>query len=162
MKGSNKNISITPDIKKLDAFFNSKMQRDKLLEIANKLLPKISEKEPYAVQNIKLSELGENLPDLVGSLRVAVFFPNIETKVERHPNSDQFLFSLSGSGETRVYRNKKWKRDCYGDIITPASIKSRWHFVEKNIWHQSVATGETPWILAAIHTAKEVMDEYQE
>jgi hypothetical protein len=100
------------------------------------------------------------LPDGVASCRVAAMRPGLEFKRERHDNSEQFLFSISGSGETRVLRGDTWEADIYG--TGEPALDSRWHATPRNAWHQSVAHGSDPWILAAFHTATKVHDEYME
>ncbi|NAS29992.1 hypothetical protein GTQ40_03315 [Flavobacteriaceae bacterium R38] len=160
MQNNSITSKIRPVVVELDNFFSNPSIFKKLTTISKELLPEISAEQPYAVRDVSTREFGENLPGEVGSIRVAVFFPNEETKIERHPNSTQFLFSIDGSGETRVLRDQKWEKDVYGENYE-ASLDSRWHYVEKNAWHQSVAVGNKPWTLVAIHTATDVQDEYQ-
>ena len=160
------NNSIEPEMHTIlvsfDNFITSLEVDKKINEISKKLLPQISPEKPYAVADLCAADLQMAFPKGVGSIRIAVFYPGCETGVERHPNSTQFLYSVRGTGETRVLRNEKWEIDSYGKISNDNLLEERWHVVEKGIWHHSVATGKEPWILAALHSAKNVQDEYQE
>ncbi|WP_394747821.1 hypothetical protein [Spongiimicrobium salis] len=153
---------IRPTIAELQAYFDQTDIRNALEASGFPLLKQVSKAEPYAVATMSLEKLPKGMPPMIGSIRIAAFFPEAQTKVERHPNSRQFLWSLSGQGVTRVRRNSVWEEDIYGDAIENDILASTWHFVEANSWHQSIARGSTPWLLVAIHTAREVKDEYQD
>ena len=130
-------------------------------EMAQELLRQISPEKPLAFAELRFGELNVRPPEGVGTIRIAVFYPGCETGVERHPNSTQFLFSVRGIGETRVLRGEEWEIDRYGTITDAARLEERWHVVEMGVWHHSVAMGQEPWILAALHSADRVEDEYQ-
>ncbi len=159
------NASITPEIRStienLEQFFSQPTVLEQLTKTANILLPQISVENPYAFKNIAINILDKNIPEVVGSIRIAVFFPGAKTKIERHPNSKQYLLSILGSGITRVLRDQVWEDDSYGDTLRNSLLETKWHFVEQNIWHQSIALENKPWLLAAIHTATDVEDQYQ-
>ena len=107
---------------------------------------------PFAVKDFKVAP-----PELLGSIRIAAFHPNCEMDQERHSNSDQFLYSLAGHGETRVLR-AQWESDMWGDGL---ALEDRWHVVPQNVWHQSIGRGDKPWVMAALHTARKVQDEFR-
>ena len=153
---------VRPIIQELEAYFNQATVLQFLKERGVPLFDQISASRPYAVTDIPLTALPKETPEIMGCIRIAVFFPNIQTKIERHPNSQQFLWSFEGQGITKVFRNDIWAEDSYGEGIENTLEASTWHFVAKNTWHQSIGTGTAPWVLVAIHTANEVMDEYWE
>lgn len=152
---------IRPVIALLDRFFRRPETLELLQKTSKPLVSNVSETSPYAVVPLPLETFGDSLPDQVGSIRVAAFYPNASTRIERHPNSTQFLFSLEGFGETQVLRNGKWESDTYGTSVEQVSLEASWHLVEQNVWHRSMGQGSIPWVLVAIHTATLVVDEYE-
>jgi hypothetical protein len=118
--------------------------------------------EPSSAAGVALLDLNSlpPLPAGVAFCRVAAMRPGVEFKRERHDNSNQFLYSIRGSGETRVLRAGEWVADTYG-TGTP-TLETRWHVAPKDFWHQSVAHGSDPWVLAAFHSASKVNDEYMD
>jgi len=153
---------VRPILQELEAYFSQAAVLQLLKERGAPLFGQISVAQPYAVTDIPLIALPKEIPEIIGSIRIAAFFPNVQTKIERHPNSQQLLWSLAGQGITKVFRNDVWEQDSYGKGIENTQEASTWHFVAKNTWHQSIGTGTTPWLLVAIHTANDVMDEYWE
>lgn len=150
-----------PTVIAFDSFVARSGVRAAIDAAADELLPAISSDRPLAFTELRLDDLGVPPPEGIGTIRIAVFHPGCETGIERHPNSTQFLYSVRGTGETRVLRGDRWETDCYGEISDAALLEERWHVVEKGVWHHSVARGTEPWILAALHTAGRVEDEYQ-
>ena len=120
------NNSIIPSIRNwvedLNLFVNESAVNEQMMELVQSLLPKISLENPYAVADLKIS-----FPENIGSIRVAVFYPGVETKVERHPNSRQLLYSLQGTGETRKgYRLLK-QADRYLEVSAQYGRKFKKH-----------------------------------
>ena len=96
----------------------------------------------------------------IGTLRVAVSRAGVDTAVERHPNSTQYLFVLDGPVETHVETAQGWRVDRYGEGGA-AALEDRWHLVPQAVWHKSNAPGPGDCTVVALHTAREVADEYR-
>jgi hypothetical protein len=96
----------------------------------------------------------------IGTLRVAVSRAGVDTAVERHPNSTQYLFVLDGPVETHVETAQGWRIDRYGEGAS-AELENRWHLVPQAVWHKSNAPGPGDCTVVALHTAREVADEYR-
>ncbi len=148
-------------VQELDIFCKQPEVFRLLTKVKQNLISKISKVQPYSFETIDMLKFSTVIPNQVGSIRVAAFLPNAITKIERHPNSIQYLYSLQGYGKTKVWRNGQWETDFYGTNTKNQSLEGHWHFVAKNSWHQSLASGNIPWVLVAIHTASNVIDEYQ-
>jgi len=148
-------------VQKLDIFCKQPEVFRVLTKVKQNVISKISKDQPYSFETIDTPRFNTIIPDQIGSVRVAAFLPNAITKIERHPNSIQYLFSMQGYGKTKVWRNGQWETDFYGANTKNLSLEKYWHFVGKNTWHQSIASGNIPWVLVAIHTALDVIDEYQ-
>eukprot|EP01138_Halocafeteria_seosinensis_P006106 gb/GECG01006242.1/.p1 GENE.gb/GECG01006242.1/~~gb/GECG01006242.1/.p1 ORF type:complete len:162 (+),score=14.12 gb/GECG01006242.1/:1-486(+) len=150
--------NILPTVEKLNEFVSKSEVLDQLGKISEGLILEISEDQPYAVAEPALNELPTNVPKEIGTIRVAVFHPAVETSVERHVNSDQYLYSIKGSGRTQVERNGQMENDHYGE---GEQLTDRWHYVPMGVWHRSIADSTEPWAVVAFHTARNVEDEYQ-
>ena len=97
----------------------------------------------------------------IGTLRVAVSRAGVDTAVERHPNSTQYLYVLDGPVETHVETAQGWRIDRYGEGDS-AALENRWHLVPQAVWHKSNAPGPGNCTVVALHTAREVADEYRD
>ena len=96
----------------------------------------------------------------IGTLRVAVSRAGVDTAVERHPNSTQYLYVLDGPVETHVETAAGWRVDRYGEGET-AALEDCWHLVPQAVWHKSNAPGPGDCTVVALHSAREVADEYR-
>lgn len=96
----------------------------------------------------------------IGTLRVAVSRAGVDTAVERHPNSTQYLYVLDGPVETHVETVAGWRIDRYGEPGA-GSLENLWHLVPKAAWHKSNAPGPGNCTVVALHTAREVADEFR-
>ncbi len=96
----------------------------------------------------------------IGTLRVAVSRAGVDTAVERHPNSTQYLFVLDGPVETHVETAQGWRIDRYGEP-GGTSLENLWHLVPMAAWHKSNSPGPGDCTVVALHTAQEVADEYR-
>ena len=76
-----------PIIQELDAYCSQAAVCELLKERGTTLFEKIAATQPYAVVDIPLTSLPAGIPKTLGSMRIAAFFPNVQTKIERHPNS---------------------------------------------------------------------------
>lgn len=98
--------------------------------------------------------------DGIGTLRVAVSRAGVDTAVERHPNSTQYLFVMDGPVETHVETAQGWRIDRYGEAGATA-LENQWHLVPQAVWHKSNAPGPGNCTVVALHTARAVADEYR-
>jgi mannose-6-phosphate isomerase-like protein (cupin superfamily) len=103
---------------------------------------------------------GAPAPAGIATLRVAVSRAGADTAVERHPNSDQYLFVLDGPVETHVETPAGWRIDRYGEGSV-AVLENRWHLVPQGVWHKSNAPGPHDCTVVALHTAQDVKDEFR-
>jgi mannose-6-phosphate isomerase-like protein (cupin superfamily) len=160
-----KNLSLTPNrlsqINELEQFVSVPDVQRRFHEAGKEVAAAVSENNIYSVIDLDMKSLTTPPPELVGTIRIAAFQPGTVTEYERHPNSVQFLYILQGTGETRVMRDDAWHTDSYGEIRSGA-LSERWHLVEAGEWHRSAATGDMPLVVAALHTAKNVQDEYRD
>ncbi len=99
-------------------------------------------------------------PEGIGTLRVAVSRAGADTAVERHPNSTQYLYVMDGPVETHVETPQGWRVDRYGESDAEA-LGNRWHLVPQAVWHKSNSPGPGDCTVLALHTAREVADEYR-
>ena len=67
---------------------------------------------------------------------------------------------LDGPVETHVETAQGWRIDRYGDGGAVA-LEDRWHLVPQAVWHKSNAPGPGDCTVVALHTAREVADEYR-
>ena len=111
---------------------------------------------------VSLDPAGCGCPPIegIGTLRVAVSRAGVDTAVERHPNSTQYLYVLDGPVETHVETAAGWRVDRYGEGGTPG-LEDRWHLVPQAVWHKSNAPGPGDCTVVALHSAREVADEFQ-
>ena len=110
-----------------------------------------------AVRFVPISLFGDQLPQEVKSCRLSVMRAGTAYKRERHPNADQYVRSLDGSGEIRVLEGENWRIDRLGP-----SEELMWHCVPAGTWHQPVPSEQSHWYVLAFHTADQVFDEYME
>lgn len=101
----------------------------------------------------------QNVPAFIKTLRVAGFTPAFVANNEVHPNSDQFTLSLQGHGKTIVETTSGNRIDHYGSGSRDV-LSNIWHIAHKNQFHQHIAGSET-WIIAALHTAEQIITNYR-
>ena len=99
-------------------------------------------------------------PAGIGNLRVAISRGGVQTLVERHPNSVQILFVLDGPVETHVETDGRWRIDHYGEGSVSV-LENRWHVVPAGVWHKSDSPGPGDSVVVALHSAREVQDEFR-
>jgi hypothetical protein len=75
----------------------------------------------------------------------------VTTGAERHPNSRQRMFSLSGGGDFQVHDGTRWTSHF---LVTDrrAPLEERWVSIPPNTWHQGVV-GEKDWLVVSFQTA---------
>ncbi|MBK8063220.1 MAG: hypothetical protein IPK29_03415 [Betaproteobacteria bacterium] len=110
--------------------------------------------------SLEPGDCGAPAPEGIATLRVAVSRAGADTAVERHPNSDQYLFVLDGPVETHVETSGGWRVDRYGEGSV-AVLENRWHLVPRGVWHKSNAPGPRDCTVVALHTAQDVKDEFR-
>ena len=160
------NRSITPDerhvVEELDRFAARPEVLAALRRAQADAVKKLqrSPNLPATFVSLEPSDLGGAAPAAIGSIRVAVTRGADGLGVERHANSTQYLFALDGPVETHVETEDGWRVDRYGRG-GPALLEERWHVVPPGVWHKSVAPGQRNWCVVALHSAKDVSDEYR-
>lgn len=112
-----------------------------------------------AAIGVNLSELSD-VPCFLGTLRIAGFRAGFKAQNEVHPNSDQFTLSLSGWGSTIVEIGDVKRTDTYGDG-KGNNLSGKWHAAPREQFHQHIAGDCGIWIVAAFHTASDVITKYQ-
>jgi hypothetical protein len=108
-----------------------------------------------ASRPIPLSLFGSKVPSGVKSCRLFTLRENTAFDREMHPNSNQYVLSLAGSGEIHVRQSRDtWKADRL-DSEAESTLEQRWHSVQAGCWHQPVSTGGKSWTVLAFHSASE-------
>ena len=110
--------------------------------------------------SVDLSAFGVPIPAQVASIRVVATRDAGGDGIERHANCTQYLYVLDGPLETHVQTAAGWRVDRYGQGQAEV-LEDRWHVVPPGTWHRSVAPGLSNWGVVALHTARDVEDEYQ-
>lgn len=115
----------------------------------------------WATVPVDLAIYGDALPDVLRSSRVSVFRAGSSGRIERHPNSAQFVCLLQGTldiqtrtGDTWLSQRKRADSDQLAD---------RWSSVEAGIWHRPVV-GADGCEIVAFHTvpAGDLIDQLAE
>ena len=145
----------------LDAFASRTDVKAKLNQAREDVLRKLLADtfQHSSAFGIDLAEF-ENIPNFLGTLRVAGFRAGFEAQNEVHPNSDQFTLTLAGRGRTIVEVENGFRTDRYG-VGYGDSLHSKWHFAPREQFHQHIAGESEIWIVAAFHTAHEVITNYR-
>jgi hypothetical protein len=117
-------------------------------------------KEIEAWEAVPLELYGAGgLPAEIRSSWVFVLRRNVTTGAERHPNSRQRLFSLSGGGDFQVHNGERWTS--HRLVSDPrARLEDRWISIPPDTWHQGVV-GEQDWLVVSFHTvaAEDLVEE---
>lgn len=159
------NSSITSEaralVSELDLFANRADVKEKISKAREDVLRVLlaDSFQDSAAIGINLSELGD-YPAFLGTLRVAAFRDGFQSEDEVHPNSDQFTLSLSGQGSTIVSTENGLRTDRYGDGYGN-SLDSKWHVTPREQFHRHIAGDSAIWIVAAFHTARDVVTIYR-
>ena len=109
-------------------------------------------KEIEAWEPVPLEVYGSNLPDDVGSSWVFVLRRGVTTGAERHPNSRQRMFTLSGGGDFQVHDGKSWTSHFLSSDPN-APLEKRWISIPPDTWHQGVV-GKEDWLVVSFHTVR--------
>jgi hypothetical protein len=108
--------------------------------------------EIEAWEPVPLSVYGANLPADVGSSWVFVLRRGVTTGAERHPNSRQRMFTLSGGGDFQVHDGTSWKSHFLSSDPS-APLEERWISIPPDTWHQGVV-GKDDWLVVSFHTVR--------
>jgi len=117
--------------------------------------------KPAGTVQISLDHFGPEIPPELRSCRLSVMRSGIPYYVERHPNATQYVYSLEHSGSIGVYDGTSWQVDeLSSDPSLP--LKSRWHSVPANTWHQPVP-GKEHWTVLGFHSVPvaELIDDFE-
>ena len=111
-----------------------------------------SPKEIEAWEPVPLDVYGANLPDDVGSSWVFVLRRGVTSGAERHPNSRQRMFTLSGGGDFQVRDGERWRSHSLS-LDPRAPLEERWLSIPPDTWHQGIV-GEDDWLVVSFHTVR--------
>lgn len=142
-----------------DRFVRGPSMQMALAAAAASLGRKLGPDAPLAVQDLPCADLPVAPPEGVALVKVAVMAPGFTGPVERHPNTDQWLFSLTGAGCARVWRGE-WAEDPFGGEAE--AVAARWHLVRAGEWHQTEAGAGENWAVAAVLGAAAVETDLAE
>lgn len=84
---------------------------------------------------------------------------------ERHPNSHQWVVSVAGAGQIRVWTAEGTASVIHALESDPRStLCGRWSAVPPGLWHRPSAGPADRWIALALHTSGEgiLIDEYDQ
>lgn len=160
------NLSLTADalpfVVRMNAWVQQAPVMAALRAAQSEAAAKLSREPGLRSTFVTLDPAGCGGPPLegIGTLRVAVSRAGVDTAVERHPNSTQYLYVLDGPVETHVETSAGWRVDRYGEGGTSA-LEDRWHLVPQAVWHKSNAPGPGDCTVVALHTARDVADEFR-
>ena len=146
----------------LDAAASAPAAAASLKQIGERVLATLvrGPKEIEAWETVPLELYGaERLPGEVRSSWVFVLRRGVTTGAERHPNSRQRMFSMSGGGDFQVHDGNQWQSHFLATDHR-APLEERWVSIPPNTWHQGVV-GEQDWLVVSFQTAapEELIEE---
>ncbi len=112
------------------------------------------------IVQIELEAFGNALPPAIQSCRLSIMRGGSEYPVERHPNADQFVYSLENSGTISSFDGERWlTKKVSSDPKRP--LVCRLHRVPANVWHQPIP-GDRNWVVLGFHTvpSDELEDDF--
>jgi hypothetical protein len=138
----------------LDALASAPAAASALRRIGERVVATLQRgpREIEAWEAVPLVLYGPNLPEDVGSSWVFVLRRGVTTGAERHPNSRQRMFSLSGGGDFQVHDGRGW-RSHFLSSDPDAPLERRWISIPPDTWHQGVV-GEEDWLVVSFHTVR--------
>jgi hypothetical protein len=108
---------------------------------------------------ISRDAFGESLSESIRSCWIFVIRAGATTGAERHPNSHQRSFSLSGSGMFELRDGPNWRSHPLGSA-EHANVEQRWVSIPPSTWHR-LFVGSEPWGMLSFHTVdpEELIEE---
>lgn len=99
---------------------------------------------------VPLSAFGGRLPESIRSCWIFAIRAGARTTPERHPNSHQRSFSLTGSGTFEVHVEGAWSS--HPLVSTPGkSLEQRSVSIPPSTWHRLIV-GPEVWGMVSFHT----------
>jgi hypothetical protein len=99
---------------------------------------------------VPLSAFGGRLPESIRSCWIFAIRAGAQTTPERHPNSHQRSFSLTGSGTFDVHERGVWVP--HRLVSTPGTDRERrWVSIPPSTWHRLIV-GPEVWGMVSFHT----------
>lgn len=115
--------------------------------------------EVMAWEVISPAAFGGRLPESIRSCWIFVIRAGATTSPERHPNSHQRSFSLTGTGTFELRDESSWRSHRLRSTDA-AGIEQRWVSIPPSMWHRLVV-GSEPWGMLSFHTVapEELIEE---
>jgi len=99
---------------------------------------------------VPLSAFPGRLPENIRSCWIFVIRAGASTGAERHPNSHQRSFSLSGGGTFELREGTNWHSHLL-QSTDGASVEHRWVSIPPSTWHR-LFVGSEAWGMLSFHT----------
>lgn len=130
-----------------------------VLQRVERKLRELPADAPMAWEPIPLTIFDPPLPDAIRSCWVFVLRAGAETGAERHPNSQQRSWSLSGNGEFQLREGGRWESYPLASEAD-APRERRWVSIPQSTWHR-LFVGPADWGVLSFHTvpAEELIEE---
>jgi hypothetical protein len=115
-----------------------------------------------AWEPIPLETFGRGLPQGIRSGWIFILRAGADTGPERHPNSNQRMMTLLGTGDMRVRAGLALTWQSNFLISDPdAPLERRWISIPANTWHRPVVGKDAHWVVVSFHTvlAEELIEE---
>ena len=108
---------------------------------------------------VSLDMFRGGLPESIRSCWIFVIRAGAATGAERHPNSHQRSFSLTGSGRFELHVGHDWRAHALSSQ-EGGSVAERWLSIPPSTWH-CLFVGPEPWGMLSFHTvaAEELIEE---
>jgi hypothetical protein len=149
-----------PDIILLEAAIRSGAVSTHVAEVLERVERQLAAAgTPMEWESIPLAVFDQLLPGAIKSCWVFVIRAGAETGAERHPNSHQRSFSLTGLGEFQLREGGRWT--AYPLVSDPRAPRARrWVSIPQATWHRLFVGGGN-WGMLSFHTvaAEELVEE---
>jgi hypothetical protein len=89
------------------------------------------------------------LPQAIRSCWIFVIRAGADTGAERHPNSHQRSFSLTGTGKFELFEGSKWRP--HPLVSDGGTIDQQWVSIPPSTWHR-LFVGSEAWGIIYFHT----------
>ena len=113
----------------------------------------------WGMRALPLAIFGDTLPPELRSSRVSIFRRGSQSRLERHPNADQFSCILSGALTIHVWEGESgWRARTFR---AAGHAQQRISHVARGIWHHPHCPATEDCQLVAFHTVgvAELQDE---
>jgi len=148
-------------LEKLDGIVAVPAVRSQLAQVAERVGRRLTEEAEsvMAWEPLPLEIYGDALPPVIRSSWIFVLRSGATTGAERHPNSQQRVMSLHGTGDLQTGGPGRWRSH---PLVSNdnAGLLHRWATIPLNVWHQAVVPSQD-WTVVSFHTvaAHELIEE---